>query len=250
MLTLDDALSRIQACADLDGLRGIFLDLTRQLGFASFSYIDVRGARTGAAIPFFQTSVRDDFARLYQEEGFAVHDPVFARAATTNAPFRWADIPEFAATAPGRDARPRQVLEAAYDHGFTEGYVLPVHALDAAGRPASSLISLYWTERPADMAVGRAVPNWLRLAALAYHERVLELRGVREGMVPPPPLTARERDCLLWACRGKTHAETAIILNISGRTVKFHMENAMQKLGVHTKFHAIAMAIHLGLISP
>ncbi|MBP7336776.1 LuxR family transcriptional regulator [Niveispirillum sp.] len=249
MPTLDNALGDIQACDNLDRLHGVFLSLCRRLGFASFSYVDVRGLRSGEVLPFFQTSVRTDFARTYQDEGFILHDPVFNRAATTNAPFRWSDLPEFSLTSSvGRASRQRQVLESAYDHGYTEGYVLPVHALDAAGRPASSLLSLYWTQRPAEM--GLSVPSWLRLVALAYHEKALALRGVREGVTPPPPLTGRERDCLLWACRGKTIAETAIILTISDRTVKFHMENAMQKLGVHNKFHAIAMAIQLGIIAP
>ncbi|MBJ7416906.1 MAG: LuxR family transcriptional regulator [Niveispirillum sp.] len=246
MPTLDDALGAIEESRDLDGLHATFDALSSQLGFASFSYIDIRELRAGDGLPFYQTSVRADFARTYEDEGFILHDPVFARVASTNTPFLWTDLPDFAATA--RGTKPRRVLEAAYDHGYTQGYVLPVHALDAAGRPASSLISMYWTEQPDELAAG--TPRWLRLAALAYHERALALRGVRDGLTPPPPLTGRERDCLLWACRGKTIAETAIILNISDRTAKFHVENAMQKLGVHTKPHAIAMAVHLGLIAP
>lgn len=253
MLTLDEALGEIQACDDLDRLETTFLTLSRRLGFDSFSYIDVRRMHETDALPFFQTNVRDDFARLYRDEGFFVHDPVATRAATSNAPFRWADIAEFShpVSKRGVKSKSRKVLEVAFDHGLTEGYVLPVHAMDAYGRPASSLISLFWTERAEDMVLGQTIPNWFRLVALSYHERVLALRGARDGVTePPPPLTDRERDCLLWACRGKTNVETGMILNISERTVKFHMENAMQKLGVHNKFHAIAMAIHLGIIAP
>ena len=90
----------------------------------------------------------------------------------------------------------------------------------------------------------------VELVAAYFHERVLEIRGLSPtGLEARPLLTDRERECLLWACRGKTRGETASILRISERTVEFHFENVMRKLGVHNKFHAIATAIHLGLVS-
>ena len=65
-----------------------------------------------------------------------------------------------------------------------------------------------------------------------------------------PSLTNRERECLAWACRGKTGGETATILDIGERTVEFHLQNAMRKLGVHNKVHAIAVAMRRGLVAP
>ncbi len=44
-------------------------------------------------------------------------------------------------------------------------------------------------------------------------------------------LTERERTCLLWAARGKTGREMAVILKITERTVKKHLGTAMRKLG-------------------
>ena len=52
-------------------------------------------------------------------------------------------------------------------------------------------------------------------------------------------LTARERECLLWAGQGKSRWETGQILNVSDRTVKFHLENAKAKLGVRTIAQAL-----------
>ena len=81
-------------------------------------------------------------------------------------------------------------------------------------------------------------------------------RRKRRPLIMPAPetpfviLSNRERECFTWACRGKTRSETAEILAISDRTVEFHFQNAMRKLRVHNKFHAIAIAIHMGLITP
>jgi DNA-binding CsgD family transcriptional regulator len=47
-------------------------------------------------------------------------------------------------------------------------------------------------------------------------------------------LTAREREILAWVARGKTNPEIARVLWISPGTVRKHLENVYDKLGVHT----------------
>ncbi len=66
-------------------------------------------------------------------------------------------------------------------------------------------------------------------------ETFLPLRGLG--------LTAREAQVLLWVSRGKTNAEIAIILDISGRTVGKHMEHIAGKLGVETRTSAAVIAL-------
>ena len=39
-----------------------------------------------------------------------------------------------------------------------------------------------------------------------------------------------------------------MILKISEATVNYHLKNAMRKLGVHSKVHAVAKTLILGLI--
>jgi DNA-binding CsgD family transcriptional regulator len=56
-------------------------------------------------------------------------------------------------------------------------------------------------------------------------------------------LSTREKDCLLWSVKGKTAWEIAAILNISERTVRFHINNAKRKLGTASHREAIAKAI-------
>jgi DNA-binding CsgD family transcriptional regulator len=54
------------------------------------------------------------------------------------------------------------------------------------------------------------------------------------------PLTRREREILEWVERGKTNAEIAQILWLSPHTVRKHLENAYDKLGVRTRTAAVA----------
>ncbi|MCC5872339.1 MAG: autoinducer binding domain-containing protein [Gammaproteobacteria bacterium] len=74
----------------------------------------------------------------------------------------------------------------------------------------------------------------------------------RERFIPepelPPELTDREIDCLAWAKRGKSAWETSRILDIAERTVNFHVQNAIHKLQVTSKYQAVAKAEEMGLI--
>lgn len=63
-------------------------------------------------------------------------------------------------------------------------------------------------------------------------------------------LTQREMDCMFWACEGKTTWEISKIINISERTVIFHLAGATKKLGAVNRQHAVAKAITSGLIKP
>jgi PAS domain S-box-containing protein len=61
-------------------------------------------------------------------------------------------------------------------------------------------------------------------------------------------LTEKEKECLRWVSLGKTASESGIILGRSSRTVEFHLNNAVRKLGVVNKIQAVAIAIRMGMI--
>jgi DNA-binding response OmpR family regulator len=63
-------------------------------------------------------------------------------------------------------------------------------------------------------------------------------------------LNDREIETLTWAARGKTSAEIATLLDLSKRTVDFHIENARTKLGVSTRIQAAVKATTGRLIEP
>jgi DNA-binding CsgD family transcriptional regulator len=61
-------------------------------------------------------------------------------------------------------------------------------------------------------------------------------------------LTSREREVLLWLKCGRNTAEIAAILQISGRTVKYHIGNVIDKLDAENRLHALAIAIEKDLL--
>ena len=62
-------------------------------------------------------------------------------------------------------------------------------------------------------------------------------------------LSRRERECLIWAARGKTYAEISLILHISFGTVKTNLDASRFKLNCATLPMATARAVAHGLIT-
>jgi DNA-binding NarL/FixJ family response regulator len=58
-------------------------------------------------------------------------------------------------------------------------------------------------------------------------------------------LSAREAEILLWVAQGKSNFETGVILNISGATVKKHLEHIYEKLGVEGRNSAALRALEM-----
>ena len=61
-------------------------------------------------------------------------------------------------------------------------------------------------------------------------------------------LTVREKQVIQLVCRGFTNKEIAQSLEITSRTVEFHLNNILKKLGVPNRTAAVTMAGKMGLL--
>lgn len=61
-------------------------------------------------------------------------------------------------------------------------------------------------------------------------------------------LTEREIEALTWVAKGKSSTDIAVLMNVSERTVNFHVNNVIRKLGVATRVQAAIRCALLGLI--
>jgi DNA-binding CsgD family transcriptional regulator len=86
-----------------------------------------------------------------------------------------------------------------------------------------------------------ALSREFRILASYFHSHVLRMNGhdVERDML----VSARELDCLRWTAAGKTAWEASVILGISERTVRFHLNAAREKLNCTTTTQAVAKAI-------
>jgi DNA-binding CsgD family transcriptional regulator len=237
---ITDFIDRIDSFHTLDDLRTEMGRRLTDIGFNRFAYLVVR-APEGPAVPFVITTYPDEWGVVYGQKDYVNFDPVVIKATQSLLPFDWISVRD-------RQRGDRQRLEvfnAATEFGIDNGITVPIHG--PAGSMASFSVTADLREKEF-AALWRAHRHELHLIALYYHA-AFEKRA-KSSALPKVLLTARERECLLWACRGKTAIETSEILGISRDTVIFHLRNVMQKIGVYSKQHAVVKAILMGLIHP
>jgi DNA-binding NarL/FixJ family response regulator len=82
----------------------------------------------------------------------------------------------------------------------------------------------------------------------AFLQTVAETNKIRTTLSNElSSLTDRERQVLSLLARGMTNKEIADVMVISTNTVKRHMKAVFEKLGVHTRANAVAIAVNAGL---
>jgi DNA-binding NarL/FixJ family response regulator len=92
-----------------------------------------------------------------------------------------------------------------------------------------------------------AIPASLLLGLLA---RKSHPRKRPSDVQEHEPLTARESEILSCLAKGQSAGEIAEMLNISPLTVRTHVRNLIEKIGVHSRLEAVTYALQKGLIDP
>jgi len=217
------------------------------LGFNSFTYVGFKGdssagTRHQPSDLIFLSNVRSAWIDHYLEYEMGDDDPLLKECITNRLPFRWDE--NFRANS--RSKRESRVFLDGLDFGIRHGVTVPVHG------PGGELgvMSLYsdLNEKVFASTVDE-YQHAVHVLSMHFHDAVQKALMKAEKVPKPIPLTEREVEILQWTATGKTAWEIGSILNISERTVNFHLQNAMGKFGVHNKVHAAAKAMSIGLIS-
>jgi DNA-binding NarL/FixJ family response regulator len=94
-------------------------------------------------------------------------------------------------------------------------------------------------------AIRAAAAGEVQLAPEAAARLIREVRAPES----PEPLTARETDVLRLLAQGQANKQIARTLRIGERTVKTHVSNILEKLGVQSRTQAALYAVQIGLSS-
>ena len=180
----------------------------------------------------------------YFESGLQKHDPVVKYCFDQITPVRWDKLikMEQYMTPEGM-----QVMQCAGENGLVNGISVPYKSLTGE----ISVFSLSTcSESDIDNRMLKALaPAQAFGTALFQNIHRIKKNSPCENE-QKGVLTARETECLFWACEGKTTWEISKILEISERTIVFHLTSATKKLGATNRQHAVAKAIINGLVKP
>lgn len=185
------------------------------------------------------TNYPDDWMAYYRSHDYMRFDPVVHQVLSSGKPFFWADL----LANPELPAQSRLLMNQAAEAGLNDG--VGISLAGCSGEVAG--IGLARSRAAQD---GKDYDFLARVFLLStyFHETYRDMLTRQLNQVPP--LTARERDVLLWAAEGKTDQEIAMILGISFHTVRFHWRHIFALLNVNGRSYAITKAIRLGLIAP
>ncbi|TKI06706.1 helix-turn-helix transcriptional regulator [Martelella alba] len=179
----------------------------------------------------------------YQNYGYQKIDPVMLVASRTVSPFIWPDDLTL--------SRRHSFYRLSNYYRLNSGYTFTLHDGDD-NLATLSLINL--AESPQFFDTIEQNKEKFQMLLITTHEKVINfLRSntayPQTNGVPPfePHLSPREKEVLYWASAGKTYGEVATILTIREGTVKFHIRNVIEKMGVANAKHAISRAMKLKL---
>lgn len=175
------------------------------------------------------------FAEEFDREGFGPDHPLITRALQRLEPFSTAETHATHLT-----PNQRRVLQrVSVSLNVRDGWTFPI----AASGDTKGIVMLGGLKP--DMSP--MLCSMLHLASHTAYARVADLAKGAAGR--PHNLTNREVECLHWVAAGKTDLEIAVILSISARTARFHIENAKRKLRVSTRVQAVAEALRVQAIA-
>ena len=200
-------------------LASALADITRDLGFAYFAlthHVDVR--RSNAAIRIH--NYPDGWADWFDEQSLGGFDPVHRASNMTGIGFAWSELPGMISLT----AEDRRILELARTFGIGEGFTVPAHI------PGDAHGSCSFARGVGEQLPGEQLPLLQLVGAFAFEaaRRMQRTRFAKE----PVQLTDRQRECVIWAARGKSDWEISRILGISHDTVIEHLRHARERYGV------------------
>lgn len=171
----------------------------------------------------------------YQQSGYLHIDPTVQHALKSTFPVVWShELFESA----------QDMWEEARGHGLKVGWA-------QSSRDAFGCVGLLTLARSTEQFTETELQtNQPKMAWLAQHVHGVMSRLLLPKMAPETQilLTAREKEILRWTAEGKTSFEISLILAISERTVNFHINNAILKLGASNKTQAAVKAAALGML--
>ena len=214
-------------------------DVTAEIGFHYFALINHVDLRLPKENIIRFDNYPDSWAKHFVANGLYVHDPILQASLTSNFGFAWSDVPKMI----NITNRHRKILQDATRNGLGEGYTVP------ANIPGEYFGSCSFATKPGVAAPVENFPLAQLIGAFAYQTA----RRLKQGNVvlrdPSLSLTPRQRDCLLWAIRGKTDWEIGRILGVSKETVSKHLDMARDRYGVTKRLPLAVHAIFDGQIS-
>lgn len=193
-------------------------------------------------------SNKKEWFDVYKANNYQFIDPVLIAAAQRVTPFPWDENIMISS-----GLKLSRIFDMAKSYGIINGYTFVLHDYHHNLVVLSILIDKQCSGIIEEIDNNK---HKLQMLLLTTHEKLTtfyqELNGKAyfEKMNNQEIFSKRENEIIYWASVGKPYQEIASLLGIKLTTVKYHIGNAVKKLGVTNAKHAIRLGMELQLIRP
>ncbi|TNF39242.1 MAG: LuxR family transcriptional regulator, partial [Gammaproteobacteria bacterium] len=211
---VQDLIEETRTATSVEEIHNICSRLTHRFGFDQFMY----GSRIPTSFVRPQVIIISGYDKdwwdHYTAQNYMAIDPIVEYGANHILPLQWHDLDAIH----HNNKFVRRMMNESIEFGLKSGMSFPVHTT----RGEAALLSFASNQAPENNTKHmQYVTPHLMYFACHLHEAVMRIFRTSQD-IEAIDLTAREKECLLWAAEGKTSDETAGILNISESTVRFH----------------------------
>lgn len=239
--TVQEFVSASKRAESMSDLRALIDVSSKELGFDYYAIVHhIRFGHPSRDKIRLSNYPLEWLAVLREKESF--QDPVLKAAERSSTGFLWSRVEEVLPLTEGE----RNHMKRAVRFGLAEGFTVPNHV------PGEAFGSCHFAVRRHSSLPRDSVPAAQALGCFAFEAARRALRKnqeTSETYVLPAPLTDRQRDCVLFAARGKSDSVIAQLLDLRPSTVNEHIEAAKRRYSVATRTQLVVRALFRSEIS-
>lgn len=233
----ESQLNQLSKTTDIENAYRIALGFAKNIGFKFFAFSTTYKTNNNE----FNTIRRNNYPAVwnqeYERKNLRSIDPVVAHYYQSMLPILWSE--KLFSKVPS-------LWEALVAQGLEHGWSQSFHDEESG---LCSILSLARSHSPIEALEVYENLGFSVLMCSHLHALVAQSLPKKPAKPTLPHLSPREIAVLELAAAGKTAEESARILNLSARTVHFHTQSCIDKLGVCNKISAIIAALKAGYLN-
>jgi DNA-binding CsgD family transcriptional regulator len=196
----------------------------------AFTYYN-KHTKTGSKLIYdWVTPALEPWHNYYLESGYADVDRTLESSELSLLPVFWEVKKQLRSS---KNVREKRLREESIAFGIDKGLCIPLYG------PDGDFVVLVVHQRVNETGLGHwkeHLDTWLGITHTYFH---FLRRLLGKKTLCKVSLTKREKECLRLTADGMRLELIAQYLNITERTVNFHIQNANKKLGVANKYLAV-----------
>lgn len=237
---LNIAIDELDAAESKNRIIECFSKYLKSFGYRGFAFgMYEQGPNAKNNVNFyFASPIMKPWRDYYHEMDYYAADSFLRLAHQKSIPILW-DIKR---DLPGMKNTPDEpIYSDCYDFGIRKGVYIPVHG------PNGSFSNMTIYELEGDPSFDMKYFHLIQVYVIRFFDKLSNIqvpqyfREKMQASVDGTPFTERELQCMKLTAENLTADEIAKRLHITPRTVNFHIQKVLKKLGARNKFQALSI---------